>query len=84
MESNIDQDSTTLDNRLLQLRWAFDDELRQHINDTGDYSSLDTEEKFLFRMKDLTIKKICRSFYLMNPHWMIYLYVFMFLNIKCT
>ena len=78
MESNIDQDSTTLDNRLLQIRWAFDDELRQHINDTGDYSSLDTEEIFLLGMKNLTIKKICRSSYLMNPYRMIYIYVFMF------
>ena len=78
MESNIVQDSTSPDNRLLLLCGAFDDELRQHINDSGDYSSLDTEENFLLQMKDLPIKKICRSAHLINPYRMIYIYVFMF------
>ena len=78
MESNIGQAPTTFDNRLFQFCGAFDDELRQRINDSGDFSSLDTEEKFLLRLKDLTITKIYRSVHLMNLCRMTCNYVFIF------
>ena len=68
--SYIGQTPTTPDNKLLQLRAACDDELRQRIFDSGDYSGLNTEEKFLSRMKDLAVIRIHKSVHLMNLYKM--------------
>ena len=68
--SYIGQTPTTPDNKLLQLRAACDDELRQRIFDSGDYSGLNTEEKFLSRMKELAVIRIHKSVHLMNLYKM--------------
>ena len=78
MESNIGQATTTLDTSLSQFCVAFNDELCQRINDSGDFSSLDTEDKFLLRLKDLSITKIYRSIHLMNLCRMTCLILFIF------
>ena len=54
-QSYIGQAPTTSENKLLQLRAACDDELRQRIYDSGDYMGLNTESKFLERMKNLAL-----------------------------
>ena len=46
----------------------------------GFYSNLDTEEKFLLRMKDSTIIKIDRLVHLINLYQMTCNYVFIFLK----
>ena len=68
--SYIGQASTTPENRVLQLRAACDEELRQRIYDSGDYSGLNTEDKFLARMKDLAVIRIHKSVHLMNLYRM--------------
>ena len=52
------QTSTTPDNKL---RAACDDDFRKRIFDSGDYSGLDTGEKFLNRMKELAVTRIHKS-----------------------
>ena len=42
--------------------------LKRGIYDSGDYSGLDTEEKFLTRTKDLAVIRIHKSVHLMNLH----------------
>ena len=44
--------------KLLQLRAVCDDDLRERIFNSRDYSGLNTEEKFLSRMKDLAVIRI--------------------------
>ena len=46
----------------------------------GFYSNLDTEEKFLLRLKDSTIIKIDRLVQLINLYQMTCNYVFIFLK----
>ena len=46
----------------------------------GFYSNLDTEEKFLLRLKDSTIIKIDRLVHLINLYQMTCNYVFIFLK----
>ena len=69
-QSYIGKTPTTPDNKLLQLCAACDDELRQRIYDSGDYAGLDTEIKFLARMKDLAVIRIHKSVHLMNLYRM--------------
>ena len=69
-QSYIGQAPSTPENKVLQLRAACDDDLRQRIYDSGDYSGLDTEEKFLARMKDLAVIRIHKSVHLMNLYRM--------------
>ena len=44
--------------------------LKRGIYDSGDYSGLDTEEKFLTRTKDLAVIRIHKSVHLMNLYRM--------------
>ena len=53
--SYMGQTPTTPDNKL---RAACDDDFRQRIFDSGDYSSLDTGAKSLSRMKELAMIRI--------------------------
>ena len=69
-QSYIGQTPTTPENKLLQLRAACDDDLRQRVYDSGDYAGLDTETKFLARMKDLAVIRIHKSVHLMNLYRM--------------
>ena len=69
-KSYIGQTPTTPENKLLQLRAACDDDLRQRVYDSGDYAGLDTESKFLARMKDLAVIRIHKSVHLMNLYRM--------------
>ena len=55
---------------LLQLRAACDEDLHRRVYDSGDYSGLDTEEKFLARMKELAVIKIHKSVHKMNLYRM--------------
>ena len=55
MENNIGQAPTTFDNRLFQFCGAFDDELRQRINDSAVVTTLDT-----------SLLQFCASF---NDEW---------------
>ena len=64
--SYIEQTYTSPDNKLLQLRAACDDGLYQRVYDIGDYVGLDTENKFLARMKALAVIKIHKSVHLVN------------------
>ena len=56
--SYIGQAPATPENKVLQLRAACDEELNQRVFDGGDYGGLDTEDKFLARMKELAVIKI--------------------------
>ena len=69
--SYIGQTAATPENKLLQLRAACDEELRQRVYDSGNYSGLDTENKFLARMKELAVIKIHKSVHLMNLYRMV-------------
>ena len=70
-KSYIGQAPTTPDNKLLQLRAACDEELHKRVYDSGDYGGLDTEDKFLARMKELAVIKIHKSVHLMNLYRMV-------------
>ena len=69
--SYIGQVVTAPDGKLHQLRAACDEELRQRVYDSGDYGGLDTEDKFLARMKELAVIKIHKSVHLMNLYRMV-------------
>ena len=64
--SYIGQATTTPDSKLHQLQAACDEEFRQRVFDSGDYGGLDTEDKFLARMKELAVIKIHKSVHLRN------------------
>ena len=68
--SYIGQAPTTPENKVLQLRAACNDDLHQHIYDSGDYAGLKTDDKFLARMKDLAVIRIHKSVHLMNLYRM--------------
>ena len=69
--SYIGQTNTTPDSKLLQLRAACDEDLRQRVYDSGNYTGLDTENKLLDKMKELAVIKIHKSVHLMTLYRMV-------------
>ena len=63
----IDQSPNADENtKLKQLQAACDDELKQRIFDTGNYSSLNSTALFLAKMKELAVITVHKSVHLMN------------------
>ena len=52
--------------KLMQLRAACDEGLRQRIYDTGNFATLVTTDLFLAKMKELAVVTIHKSVHLMN------------------
>ena len=52
--------------QLMQLQAACDDQLRQRVFDTGQYSSLTTTDSFLTKMKELAVVVVHKAIHLRN------------------
>ena len=52
--------------QLMQLQAACDDQLRQRVFDTGQYSSLTTTNSFLTKMKELAVVVVHKAIHLRN------------------
>ena len=63
IEQSLNADENT---KLKQLQAACDDELKQRIFDSGNYSSLNTTILFLAKMKELAVITVHKSVHLMN------------------
>lgn len=63
IEQSPNADEST---KLKQLQAACDDELKQRIFDSGNYSSLNTTILFLAKMKELAVITVHKSVHLMN------------------
>ena len=65
-ENYIKQSAISPEVKLMQLQAACDDQLRQRVFDTGVYSSLNTAELFLEKMKELAVIVVHKAIHLMN------------------